>query len=95
MQLTFSCRYLLFSIGLIFLNRGPNDDILAKEIKPQAKRLKQDVFDKELEKFSRDNIDYYQSAHLETRKFKTPRGPSKTGKLNMNSHVPNSTPVHR
>lgn len=90
MQLTFSCRYLLFSIGLIFLNRGPNDDILSKEIKPHAKRLKQDVVEKELEKFSRDNIDYYQSEHFETRKFKSPRGPSRIGKLNTNSHAPNN-----
>lgn len=71
----------MFSFGLIFLYRGPNDDILAKEIKPPAKRPKQDLHERELEKFSRDNTDYYQSEQFEGRKPKSPRGPSKVGKI--------------
>lgn len=76
----------MFLIGLIFLDRGPNDDILVKEIKPPAKRPKPDVHERELEKFSRDNIDYYQSEQFEPRKPKSPKGHHKVGKINTLSN---------
>ncbi|XP_026332982.1 ribonuclease Z, mitochondrial [Hyposmocoma kahamanoa] len=70
-----------------YVQLGPNDDILSKEIRPPAKRPKQDVHERELEKFCRDNTDYYQSECVESRKPKSAKGPSKVDTVKKTDQV--------